>query len=278
MAERSEQTDEWTHTTFGVHPATYKMPLLLDPASLAAMVEARGWVETYLATNRLGPAPGIDPATALTFGAKVTKPDDIVKTTLAAAKRADLQAGERARQQIDGRMVRDAMGQALKTQALDDAPAAAPAEKDDNGTEATLEVTNKDVQTNIQVTIKLRAQGDDDPRRVVILPDVEITIHAGQDATSSSIEAQLNLIRIKQDVSKHLTFNGHVIVQSIEFKTGISAEAGMSDIALAQIQKSLEVKLKSELEFKVNKAFSFSVEAEAGQTGVVVGPKLIFHF
>ncbi len=92
------------------------------------------------------------------------------------------------------------------------------------------------------------------------------------------MEAQLNLIKLKQDVSKHLQFNGHVIVDSIEFKTGVSAEANMADVALAQIQKSVEVKVKAELEFKVNKAFSFSVEADAGKDGVVVGPKLIFHF
>lgn len=277
MAERSDQTDDWTHKTFGVHPASYTTPLLLDPAALAAMVEARGWVETYLTTNRLGPAPGSDPADALLFGGKVTTLAMIINTTLAAARLADLHAGERARKQIDERMVRDVITQALKAQAPDDTPAA-PAKKDDDGIETTVEVTNKDVQTNIQFTVKLRAQGDDDPRRVVILPDVEITIHAGKDATSSSIEAQLNLVKIKQDVSKHLAFNGHVIVQSIEFKTGVSAEAGMNDVALAQIQKSLEVKVKSELEFKVNKAFSFSLEGEAGQGGVAVGPKLVFRF
>jgi hypothetical protein len=310
MASCTREQIEWTRNALGVDPDDYPATtapsapasggggadgkpwafnplkpqapsLFLDANTVAAMDEARKWVTAYLTGNNVAAAQGADPGVTLVFAGKPTPIKTIIGATLAAAKLARLDEGEKARGMIDEAMIRGVIGDLVKPKAAteDDADAAKPAaKKDDDGIETTLEVTNQDVQTSIQFTIKLRAQGDDDPRRVVILPDVEISLHLGHNATTSSVEAQLNLIKVKQDVSKHLQFNGHVIIDSIEFKAGVSAEANMADAALAQIQKSIEVKVKAELEFKVNKAFSFSVEADAGKDGVVVGPKLIFHF
>jgi hypothetical protein len=157
---------------------------------------------------------------------------------------------------------------------------APPAKKkpDDDSIDTTIEVSPQGVQTNIQITIKLRATDDDHPHKAVILPDIEITLHVGNNASTSTVEAQLNLVKIKQDLSKWLNFNGHVLVQSVEFKMGVSGEAGMTDVALMQIQKSLEVKVKAGLEFTVRKSVSVSIEVDAGQGGVTVIPKLVFHF
>ena len=138
----------------------------------------------------------------------------------------------------------------------------------DDGPEVSVEVDPKakTLETQIQYTIKLRATNDED--KVQVLPDMEITIHLGADNGKASLEAQLNLI--KANVNEILHLGGKI---KIEAKVGISGQADVSDAALGKIAKSLEVKLKAGLEFKVTKNVYFGVGAEVGPDGKVqVGP------
>ena len=261
-------------------PPNFPMP---DPNFFAAMEEARQWVLKYLAGNDVAAVPGADtsgPKAQVMFGGKAVPLDTAISTTVAAGALARLDFGDVARRQINADMARTAIMSIIvpPPPADDGTDKGNDKKKDDDGIDTTVEGTKDGVQTNIQITIKLRAEGEDDKRTVILLPDIEVTLHVGKDASTSTVEAQLNLVKIKKDVSDRLRFNAHVLVQSIEFKVGVSGEAGMTDVALLQIEKSLQVKVKAELEFKVNKAFSFSIEGDDGQGGFVIGPKLIYHF
>ncbi len=194
MSGCTREQIEWTRDAFGVDPDDYpastataapasggggadpkpwafnplkpKAPSLkFDLNTLAAMDEARKWVATYLTGNKVAPASGSDPKTTLLFADKPTPIATIIATTLAAAKLAKLDEGELARSKIDEAMIRGVIRDLLKPAAENDDGDAAkpPAKRDDDGIETTIEVTNKDVQTNLQVTVKLRAQGEDDP-------------------------------------------------------------------------------------------------------------------
>ena len=145
---------------------------------------------------------------------------------------------------------------------------------DDDGPEVSVEVDPqaKTVETQIQYTVKLRAVNEE--AKVQVLPDVEITIHLGADNGKASLEAQLNII--KANVNKLLNLSGKI---QIEAKIGISGQVDVSDAALGQIAKSLEVKLKAGLEFKVTKNIYFGVEAEVGPDGKTqIGPKFGVKF
>ncbi len=263
-------------------------PSLSDPRLLEAIDEAKRWVRNYLANNKAAAAPGSDPAkppVQMVFNGKPMTIDAVVATVLAAARMAKMSTGDAGRASVTDGLVRGVIAEAAAPPAKQDAAPKQddaakkedPAKKDDDAIDTSVETTNKHVDTQIQVTINLRAVPDD-KRLVVILPDIEVTLHVGKDADSSSVEAQLNLVKIKKDVSDRMRVNGHVIVQSINFKAGVSGEANMTDVALLRIQKSLEVKFKAELEFKITNHISFSLQAEAGKDGAIIGPALTYHF
>ena len=257
-------------------------PNLLDPKLLQPILDAEAWLHDYLATNKIATVPN-DPASPpaqIMFGGKPTPMDKAVATTVAAGRLANLPSGDQGRAAMTDSLVRSVIAEMLNPSASADADADgkdAPKKDGDDALDTSVETTNQHVDTQIQVTIKLRGEPDD-KRMVVVLPDVEVTLHVGKDASASSIEAQLNLIKIKKDVSDRMRVNGHVIVQSINFKAGVSGEAGLSDAALLQIQKSLEVKLKAELEFKITDHISISLQAEEGKNGPQIGPALTYHF
>ena len=65
----------------------------------------------------------------------------------------------------------------------------------DEDPEVSVEVdpTKGTLETRVQLAVKLKAMNDDDPPKVRIFPDVEITVHIGTDGNSPSMENQLNV-------------------------------------------------------------------------------------
>jgi hypothetical protein len=255
---------------FSFSPLKPQAPsLLLDPNLVAAMSEAEQWVRNYLATNSIAPAPGSEPGkppTQLLFGGTVKPLDTVVKTTVAAGRMANLQTGAVGRQQITVSFV---------TRIIRSVVAPPPATKDDD---SPIEVTRDGDKVDIQLTIKLHEASDDDASAVQVLPDVEVTLHVTKDSSDATIEAQLNLVKIKADLSKKLKLRGHVLVDSVEFKLGVSEENDASDALLLRVRKWAEPKIKAELSFKIAKGLEFKIEADGGSEGGQVTGKLIYRF
>ena len=256
-------------------------PKLLQ-AGLDAADEARAWVKTSLRHNRLGRVPGVDAdgdKGQVMFNHKATALKIAIDTVVAGGRMANLKSGDIGRRVITADFVAG-----LITEALANAPAVDPndpagkKDDDDDGPEAHVEVTPKGAETQVQFTINLRVVNDKNPNQILWLQSVDVTLHLGKDADNSSIEAQLNIVKIKSDITNHVRVNGHVLVDSIEFTAGVSAEANMTKAALLQLQGSIEVKLKAELEFKITKYLSFSIEADGGRDGATVGPKFTIRF
>ena len=150
-----------------------------------------------------------------------------------------------------------------------------PGAKKDDDPDYTIEAdpTQGKADTQVQYTIKLKATNDDDPPKVQLLPDVEVTLHVGA-AGAVSIENQLNLV--KADIGRLLKIGGTI---KIEAKVGLSGEADIQDAAIGKIAKSLEVKIKAEVEVTITKHISVKVGIEEGPDGKPQGgPGVVWHF
>jgi hypothetical protein len=255
---------------FAFSPLKPQAPSLqLDPNYIADLAEAEQWVRDYLTTNGVAAAPGSEPGkppTQLLFGGKVTPLDTVVNTTVAAGGMANLPSGANGRKHIT---------EALVTRTIQSIVTPLPAKKDDD---SPIEVTRDGDKVDIQLTIKLHEASDDDATAVQVLPDVEVTLHVTKDSSDATIEAQLNLLKIKADLSKSLKLKGHVLVDSVEFKLGVSEENDASDALLLRVRKWAAPKIKAELSFKIAKGLEFKIEADGGSDGGQIGGKLIYHF
>ena len=183
----------------------------------------------------------------------------------AAATAAGLASPDLARPVVASeykRLVDAAVARAAKAPEAPVAPEAKKPEEDGPEVSVEMDPKGKSLETQVQYTIKLRATNDAKPPAVQVLPDAEITIHLGPDGKTPSIEAQLNLIKANVNTLLHLP--GKV---QIEATVGVSTTMDVRDAAAGKIAKSLEVKIKAELTFKITKNLYFKVGVEEGPDG-----------
>jgi outer membrane protein OmpA-like peptidoglycan-associated protein len=124
-------------------------------------------------------------------------------------------------------------------------------------TEATLEgdLLKGDVETQVKVTIGLRAKKKDDPSKVQVLPDQDFTVHIGKDS-KPKLEWAINLLRVKL-MEKKIGLLGIV---GLEGTVSLGAQVGLDPKAMKEVEK----KIKAELEAKLG---SFSLKG-----GIEVDP------
>ena len=148
------------------------------------------------------------------------------------------------------------------------APQSSAPTKEKDGPEVSVEVdpVKQTVETQVKYTIKLRAVDEDaKPPTIQVLPDQEITVHIDSPDKPPPIEAQLNVI--KATISKALPGGRRL---RIEGTVSISAQMDLEKAAAGKIAKSLELKIKAELELHVTKTMSIKpgVAAAPGEKPV----------